>query len=101
MPIVPSPFRSKLVADAKGTALTALASTTTIAALTENTAAIGGTNDGNLPALTTVSGSYTQAEVTAIRDAVRETAAAINTLTTRVNNITSVLDALITAAGTR
>lgn len=49
-------------------------------ALTENGGAIGGTNDGDLPDIGTVSGTYTQAEVVAIRDAVRELAAAYNDL---------------------
>lgn len=49
-----------------------------VAALTENGGAIGGTNDGNLPNISSVSASYVQAEVTAIRDAVREIAAKVN-----------------------
>lgn len=51
-----------------------------ITALTENSGSIGGTNDGNLPDLSSVSASPTQAEVTAIRDAVRELATKINLL---------------------
>lgn len=48
--------------------------------LTENGGDIGGTNDGDLPNLGSVSSSYTQAEIVAIRDAVRELAAQVNTL---------------------
>lgn len=48
--------------------------------LTENSGAIGGTNDGNYPNLTTISATYVQAEVVALRDSVRELAAKINTL---------------------
>lgn len=48
--------------------------------LTENGGAIGGTNDGDLPDISSVSGTYTQAEVVAIRDAVRELAAKVNEL---------------------
>jgi hypothetical protein len=59
-------------------ALTAATSAAT--ALTEDSGAIGGTNDSDLPAIGTVSGTYSQAEVVAIRDAVREVAAAYNAL---------------------
>lgn len=48
--------------------------------LTENSGVVGGTNDGNLPSLATVSATYTQAEIVAIRDAVREVAAKLNDL---------------------
>jgi len=51
-----------------------------IAALTENGGAVGGTNDGDLPDISTVSSPPTQAEVQALRDAVRECAAQINQL---------------------
>lgn len=51
-----------------------------IDALTENSGDIGGTNDGDLPDIGTVSSPPTQAEVQAIRDAVRENAAKLNEL---------------------
>lgn len=54
------------------------------AALTENSGAIGGTNDSNIPDLATVSGTYVQAEVVAIRDGVRELAAKVNALRTAI-----------------
>lgn len=57
-----------------------------VSALTEDGSAIGGTNDGDLPDISTVSGTYTQAEVTAIRDAVRECAQRINDLVSHMNN---------------
>lgn len=50
--------------------------------LTENAGAIGGTNNGDLPDISTVSASYTQAEVVAIRDSVRELATTVNSLLT-------------------
>ena len=49
--------------------------------LTENAGAIGGTNDGNLPDISAVTSTYVQAEVVAIRDAVREVAAKVNAVT--------------------
>lgn len=58
----------------------------TVSQLTENSGAIGGTNDGDLPDISTVSGTYTQAEVVAIRDAVRELAAKVNDLIDHLNN---------------
>lgn len=48
--------------------------------LTENSTTIGGTNDGNIPDISTISVTYTQAEVIAVRDAVREIADKLNTL---------------------
>lgn len=54
----------------------------TIADLQENGGAIGGTNDGDLPDIGTVSDPPTQAEVQAIRDAVRELAARSNEIAT-------------------
>lgn len=51
-----------------------------VAALTEDGGDIGGTNDGDLPDIGTVSAAYTQAEVVALRDAIRELAAAHNEL---------------------
>lgn len=48
--------------------------------LTENGGAIGGTNDGDLPDMSSVSSPPTQAEVQAIRDGVRENAAQLNKL---------------------
>lgn len=51
-----------------------------IAAVTEDTGPVGGTNDGNMPALSTVSGTYVQAEIVAIRDAVRELADKVNAI---------------------
>jgi hypothetical protein len=67
-------------------------------ALTENSGVIGGTNDGDLPDIDTVSGSPSQAEVTAIRDAVREVAASHNTLVTKVNAVIAVLEGIGAAA---
>jgi len=58
----------------------------TVSALTEDSGAVGGTNDGNMPDIGTVSGTYTQAEVVAIRDAVREVAAKLNELMVHMNN---------------
>ncbi len=46
--------------------------------LTEAGGAIGGAHDGNLPDLSTISASYQQAQVAALRDAVRELAHAVN-----------------------
>lgn len=54
--------------------------------LTENSGSIGGTNNGDLPNISTVSATYTQAEVVAIRDAVREVAAKLNTLLTNLRS---------------
>lgn len=48
--------------------------------LTEDSGDIGGTNDGDLPDISTVSSTPSQAEVEAIRDAVREVAAKVNEL---------------------
>lgn len=59
---------------------------TTVSVLTENSGAIGGTNDGDLPDIGTVGGGYTQAEVVAIRDAVRELAAKVNALIAHMND---------------
>lgn len=59
---------------------------TTEVDLTEDGSAIGGTNDGDLPDISAVSGTYTQAEVVAIRDAVREVAAKINALIDHMND---------------
>ncbi len=53
-----------------------------VAALTENSGAVGGTNDGDMPDIGTVGASYVQAEVVAIRDAVREVAAKLNAMLT-------------------
>lgn len=58
----------------------------TVGQLTENNGAIGGTNDGNLPDISTVSTTYTQAEIVAIRDAVREVAAKVNALIAHLND---------------
>lgn len=58
------------------------AATSAAAALTEDGAAVGGTNNLDIPALTTVGDPPTQAQVTAIRDGLREVAAAYNTLRT-------------------
>ena len=51
-----------------------------VAILTEDSSAIGGTNDGDLPDIGTVGGTYVQAEAVAVRDGVRENAAKINAL---------------------
>ena len=59
---------------------------TTVAALTENSGDIGGTNDGDLPDIGTVGGSYVQAQAVAVRDAVRELAAKVNELMTHMND---------------
>lgn len=66
---------------------------TDAAALTENAGAIGGTNDANLPDISAVSATYTQAEVVAIRDAARECAAQINVLRAKLNSIIAALEA--------
>lgn len=54
-------------------------------ALTENSGAIGGTNDGDLPDLTTPDAAGNAA-------AVRELATAVNTLTTKLNAVIAVLE---------
>ncbi|MCA9903835.1 MAG: hypothetical protein KC547_08265 [Anaerolineae bacterium] len=54
-------------------------------ALTENSGAIGGTNDGDLPDLTS-------ADAAANAAAVRECATAINTLTTKLNAVIAALE---------
>lgn len=54
-------------------------------ALTENSGAIGGTNDGNLPDLSS-------ADAAANAAAVREVATAVNTLTTKLNAILAALE---------
>lgn len=54
-------------------------------ALTENSGAIGGTNDGDLPDLTS-------ADAAANAAAVRECATAINTLTTKLNAVLAALE---------
>lgn len=71
---------------AKAPAIPKYSDGTTQGVLTENGSAIGGTNDGNLPSIASVSGTYTQAEVVAIRDAVREVAAKINALIAHMND---------------
>lgn len=59
---------------------------TTEAVLQENSGAIGGTNDGDLPDIGTVGGTYVQAEAVAVRDAVREVAQKINDLIDHMND---------------
>ena len=59
---------------------------TTEVDLTENTGAIGGTNDGDLPDIGTVGGTYVQAEAVAVRDAVREVAQKLNDLIDHMND---------------
>lgn len=56
---------------------------TNLAALTENSGAIGGTNDGNLPTLvTTANATYSQNESTALNGAIREVANRVNQIIT-------------------
>lgn len=49
--------------------------------LTEDGGAIGGSSDGDLPDIGTISAVYDDAEVIAVRDAVREVADQLNTIT--------------------
>lgn len=60
----------------------ALAGIATVADMLEDGVAIGGTSDGDMPDLDTVTGTYVQGEIVAIRDAVRENAEKMNELLT-------------------
>ena len=61
-------------------------------ALTENSSTIGGTNDGDLPDLSSPDATINAA-------AIRELATAVNTLTVKVNSIIAALEAFeITAS---
>lgn len=70
----------------KAPAVPANADGTTVTGVTENGGAVGGTNDGDMPDISTVSAAYSQAEVTAIRDAVREVAQMVNDLIAHLND---------------
>ena len=71
---------------AKAPAVAKASDGTTEADLTENSGAIGGTNDGDLPDIGTVGGTYVQAEAVAVRDAVREVAQKLNDLIDHMND---------------
>lgn len=60
--------------------------------LTENSGGIGGTNDGDMPAIATVSAGYVQAEAVAVRDAVREIASKLNDVIANYVGVASITE---------